>query len=1189
MVWTIQYWNGSSYTVMPDAVFYQIVDELNGQFEFDFQLPNSTEYMAFVQKDQTVQLLWDGNVIFNGLLKAYTSNFTYITATCYNNTFELMQKSFITGSYANQAPSAILNAICAASGMTPGTCSPAIGTPSYISLQFNDTDCLTALQTLAATCSVNCWNSGSTINLSIKGNQSPTALTATTQSTVNFDRSKAQYTGVVIRGINAYGQAITGSAGVGSTQPVQVQAPVFSTGHTPVTQMFVEFPTNLQQGDVIVLCYYGQGSTQNVQPSISSIFSGPVSWAKLQSYEGSWDALEMWIGTVTSSTSPLIVVTTTSEATNWGIYATEYMNVTVPLIVDGKAYALNGDTDTATTGVATASQANELWVGFFANVAPPAAISGANGGFNMYGGTVPSGQTIAMAYLDKQAVSAGSASSSANFAAQSWGFGMVATLRGVGSYAGGSVIIMNERSVSDVPSLNALAASYLASMNTTNAGCPVVVDPSFGAMLNSGDIVTISNGAELGLPSGITWSIYRVTKNLSKCTVEIVPYAGAFAALIAQASSLNGILTNISQTSTQLQTLPISSDQIPAGSISGGASPISQIANNTITSINLATITGGTFETATNVGLTGGPAGVLFNSSGIYGFSGGTTQVFSLTTANGIVSALALSAINSNMGSITAGSITLNTQGFIEAGQTAWNTGTGFYLGYSNGAYKFSIGNPSTYYLTWDGSNLQYYGSLNASNLNSGIIPSNVLAKGEQPYNSNVSFSSSSYNSVSWTSGTVNFADGTSLSVNSGSIGALSNVVYYIYFDTSVGSTLQYSTSYGNCVGATRGLLAMVGGGSSNMKSAYIQPFYSMGLNINAGCIACNYLSDITANVGSLTAGTITGVKIQTSLTATENGVVINSSGLAGYGGGNKTWTISNLGYTAPGSTLSAITSNLGAITVGTISGVTAYFGTNGSVVCDTNGITIHDTTLNDPQVVFEAPNGTEDGFIGGLFDSNSNHNMILSSNGIMTVSAIGFMYLQSNGINGSIVMSGTNGINMTNYLYISGSSNRTYTGYGYLTSSGAGTNSGSSGSVPFSLITTNRIFAGQEIDTQSDSRLKDFEGYLNPVVCLNAIMDLKPLHFQWQERTGKRDGLICTGFFAQDVSKVIPEAVISFKGDYYSDEHSLNYDTLFVYGISAIQHLKTEIDGLKKQYAELEKKYLDIVSEIYNGRLEQR
>jgi len=52
-----------------------------------------------------------------------------------------------------------------------------------------------------------------------------------------------------------------------------------------------------------------------------------------------------------------------------------------------------------------------------------------------------------------------------------------------------------------------------------------------------------------------------------------------------------------------------------------------------------------------------------------------------------------------------AGTITLDTAGNIKGGQTAYATGTGFWLGYDTSAYKFSVGS-SSQYMTFDGTNL---------------------------------------------------------------------------------------------------------------------------------------------------------------------------------------------------------------------------------------------------------------------------------------------------------------------------------------------------------------------------------------------------------------------------------------------------------------------------------------------------
>jgi hypothetical protein len=63
---------------------------------------------------------------------------------------------------------------------------------------------------------------------------------------------------------------------------------------------------------------------------------------------------------------------------------------------------------------------------------------------------------------------------------------------------------------------------------------------------------------------------------------------------------------------------------------------------------------------------------------------------------------------------IEAAGINVGTTGSIRGGQTAYKTGTGFWLGYSGGAYKFSIGDGTTTIgksLYWDGTDLNLGGS----------------------------------------------------------------------------------------------------------------------------------------------------------------------------------------------------------------------------------------------------------------------------------------------------------------------------------------------------------------------------------------------------------------------------------------------------------------------------------------------
>ncbi len=103
---------------------------------------------------------------------------------------------------------------------------------------------------------------------------------------------------------------------------------------------------------------------------------------------------------------------------------------------------------------------------------------------------------------------------------------------------------------------------------------------------------------------------------------------------------------------------------------------------------------------------------------------------FANIDANNIV-ANNLAVISANLGTITAGNITLPSGGFIRSGQTAYDTGTGFYLGNDSGTPKFSIGNSAADKLTWDGSTLAITGNIVAADITGGtIIGSSFMTAG---------------------------------------------------------------------------------------------------------------------------------------------------------------------------------------------------------------------------------------------------------------------------------------------------------------------------------------------------------------------------------------------------------------------------------------------------------------------------
>lgn len=103
------------------------------------------------------------------------------------------------------------------------------------------------------------------------------------------------------------------------------------------------------------------------------------------------------------------------------------------------------------------------------------------------------------------------------------------------------------------------------------------------------------------------------------------------------------------------------------------------------------------------------------------------------------IAANAVTANNISAGSVTAaklagttlsalkaelGDVVVSTSGSLRSGQTAYNTGTGFWLGTDAGTPKFSIGNPASQYLTWNGQLLD----VSKAQITDGLLANSVLS-----------------------------------------------------------------------------------------------------------------------------------------------------------------------------------------------------------------------------------------------------------------------------------------------------------------------------------------------------------------------------------------------------------------------------------------------------------------------------
>ena len=89
------------------------------------------------------------------------------------------------------------------------------------------------------------------------------------------------------------------------------------------------------------------------------------------------------------------------------------------------------------------------------------------------------------------------------------------------------------------------------------------------------------------------------------------------------------------------------------------------------------------------------------------------SDILAASITSGKISVTSLHSLSANMGTLTAGNITVEetAAGFIRGGSTGYLTGAGFWMGYHSGAYKFHIGDPSGRYMAWTGSDLVIQGT----------------------------------------------------------------------------------------------------------------------------------------------------------------------------------------------------------------------------------------------------------------------------------------------------------------------------------------------------------------------------------------------------------------------------------------------------------------------------------------------
>ena len=148
------------------------------------------------------------------------------------------------------------------------------------------------------------------------------------------------------------------------------------------------------------------------------------------------------------------------------------------------------------------------------------------------------------------------------------------------------------------------------------------------------------------------------------------------------------------------------------------------------------------------------------------------------------------------------------------------------------------------------------------------VVGDFAVSKGFQAQiTADVRFSATDNNSVSWTSGTIYYPDGDDEAVNSGSMNLASGRTYWVYKTIGAANrTLGITENPAFVLSTTRVLVAQISTSGDTAELATIVTPWMLGSTFTAAAINVNRLSAITANIGAVTLGSLTGVIITASV-----------------------------------------------------------------------------------------------------------------------------------------------------------------------------------------------------------------------------------------------------------------------------------------------------------------------------------
>jgi hypothetical protein len=213
------------------------------------------------------------------------------------------------------------------------------------------------------------------------------------------------------------------------------------------------------------------------------------------------------------------------------------------------------------------------------------------------------------------------------------------------------------------------------------------------------------------------------------------------------------------------------------------------------------------------------------------------------------------------------GGLSLSANGYVKGGQTSYNVGSGFFLGYSGGAYKFSLGNPSGDHITWDGSNLTVSG---------GIVVDYIDIIGTKPP-SNADHTQTAVNAtVTITGGGITLSGGGVIKAGKTTYASTTSGFYLGYDSTTYKFHIGDATSYFKWTGSAIELVGNISGTSTIDITGVA---YFSGQTPGVGGVS-------TALYGNYALDSVTGVLGKSDATLASHAAT--GIGVHGYGAGTE-------------------------------------------------------------------------------------------------------------------------------------------------------------------------------------------------------------------------------------------------------------------------------------------------------------